>query len=560
VQRLRPLRRILVLLAPALAGLGLSLPARAQCTYNTLTNDIPVTSASATTLYSFSGSSGFWGAVGTRSASGSNHDLAVFSSTAASPTCVTNQVGASATASGVDFVLGDFRPGRNGLGTFYSKLTRTTGSGSALMELDSGGDEIVVDDDPIVRNTDQVLDVFQVFLEAGVSYIVDFRPSLGVDAKVLIFRNPAAAPYWAGRASRLVESTGLTNFTAPGSDEYAVVVVNDDGGFSTYSLAIDQCQPPIDLTGGVPVSTSPPLRYVQAQTQPYWSAVGVRGAGSDDWNLTAYTTGRGALEPVCFQDSVATSSRVGGGVDFAVGDFTYNPLTPYYARVHQMSGSQVGIVEWDDGPDEFTIGADPIQRSTGPGDVLEVWDVYLTYGLTYTIFFERAGAADTRFFVFENGLQSSTVPYWADRSGAVLTGTGHTGYSPAVSGYHGIVVVNDNGGAGTYKVGVYGTAVGVAPSPALPNRPTLDALTPNPAFGQTTIAFSLPRAGRVGFDVLDVSGRLVARIPARDAAAGPGREVWDARSGGTHVRPGVYFIRMDYGGSPVGLSKLILLP
>jgi hypothetical protein len=551
---------MLVLLAPALAGLALALPAHAQCTYNALINDTPVTGAAATTLYSFSGSSGFFGAVGTRSASGSNHDLAVFSATAASPTCVTNQVGASATATGVDFVLGDFRAGRNGLGTFYSKLARTSGAGSALTEWDSGGDEIVVDDDPIVHNTDHVLDVFQVFLEGGVSYVVDFRPSLGVDAKVLIFRNPAAAPYWASRASRLVESTGITSFPAPASDEYAVVVVNDDGGFSTYSLAIDQCQPPIDLTGGVPVSTSPPLRYVQAQTEPYWSAVGVRGAGADDWNLTAYKTGRGALEPVCFKDAVATSTRVGPGVDFVVGDFNINPLTPYYARVNQVSGSQIGIVEWDNGRDEFTIGAAPLLRSTGPGDVLEVWDANLIFGQTYTIFFERAGAADTHFFVFENGPQSSAFPYWAGRAGAVVTGIGHTGYSPAVTGYHGIVVVNDNGGVGTYKVGVYGTAVGVGAPPALPNRPTLDGLAPNPAFGQTAIAFSLPRAGRVGFDVLDVTGRLVARIPARDQAAGPGREVWDARSGGGHVRPGVYFLRMDYGGAPVGLAKLVLLP
>jgi len=192
--------------------------------------------------------------------------------------------------------------------------------------------------------------------------------------------------------------------------------------------------------------------------------------------------------------------------------------------------------------------------------VLEVWDANLTLGQTYTIFFERTGAADTRFFVFENKLQNSAVPYWASRTGAVLSGTGSTGYSPTVSGYHGIVVVNDNGGVGTYNVGVNASAVGVGDPPALPSRPTLDGLAPNPAFGRTTIAFSLPRAGRVGFDVLDVSGRLVARIPARDQAAGPGREVWDARSGGGHVRAGVYFLRMDYGGSPVALAKLVLLP
>lgn len=557
-QRMRHLVHAALVL---LLGSGIARPARAQCVYNPLTNDTPVATAAATTLYSFSGSSGYFGAVGVRPASGSNHDVSVFSTTAASPSCVTNQVGSSASVvSGVDFVIGDFRPGRNALGPWYPKVTRASGTGTAQAEWDSGSAEIVVDSDPIVRNTDQVLDVYQVFLEAGVNYVVDFRPSLGVTAKLLIFRNPSSAPFWAGRASRLVEASGVVNFTAPVSDLYAIVVVNDDGGVSTYSLAVEQCQPPIDLTSGVPVSTSPPLRYRQTQTEPYWSAVGVRGGGTDDWNLALFKTGRGALEPVCFKDTVATSVLAGPGVDFAVGDFTYNPLTPYYARVNQVTGSTVGVVEWDDGPDEFTIGASPLVRSTGPGDVLEVWDAYLTQGSTYTIFFERSGASDARFFLFENALQSSIVPYWAPRSQAVLTGISHASYSPTVTGYHGIVVVNENGGVGGYKVGVYGSAVGVGPTPVLPKHATLDGLTPNPAFGQTTIAFSLPRPGRVGFDVLDVTGRRVARLPAQDAAAGPGRMVWNARSAGTRVRPGVYFVRMDLAGEAVGLAKLVLLP
>jgi hypothetical protein len=36
--------------------------------------------------------------------------------------------------------------------------------------------------------------------------------------------------------------------------------------------------------------------------------------------------------------------------------------------------------------------------------------------------------------------------------------------------------------------------------------------------------------------------------------------VWDARSGETRVRPGVYFIRMDFAGTPSGISKIVLLP
>jgi hypothetical protein len=530
----------------------------AQCTYNALGNDVPVSTASATTFYTFSGLSGSWGAVAVRPDAGTNHDLAVFSTTAGSPTCVSGQVGASAGASGVDLVVGDFRAGRNGLGPWYSKVSRVSGAGNAVVEWDRGGEELVVDDDPIVRNTDQVVDVFNVFLEGGVGYIVAFQPSMGVDAKVLIFRNPAAAPYWAGRSARLIESSGPTNFTAPTSDLYCVVVVNDDGGFSTYSLAIDQCQPPILLTSTFPVSTSPPLRYGMDQVEAYWSAIGVRGTGTEDWDVIGYKTGRGALEPVCFKDSVAASKTVGPGVDFVVGDFTFNPLAPYFARVLRVTGSQAGVVEWDDGPDEFSINAPPAERATGPGDVLEIWDAFLQAGTAYTIFFERTGAADTRYLVFENALQSAVTPYWAGRANAVQTGTTYGTYTPLVTGYHGIAVVNDNGGVGNYRIGVNGSAVDVGPGG--PARARLDALAPNPAFGRTTIAYTLPRAGTVGFDVLDVTGRLVTRVPAREAPAGPGRESWDARSAGGRVPPGVYFVSMNFAGKRVGLQKLVLLP
>jgi hypothetical protein len=338
------------------------------------------------------------------------------------------------------------------------------------------------------------------------------------------------------------------------------VVVNDDGGLSTYSLAIDQCQPPIALVSGTPVSTSPPLRYRMEQTVPYWSALGVRGTSGDDWNVIGYKTGHGADEPVCFEDSTSASSTPGSGVDFILGDFTYNPLGAYFARIVRASGSSLGVVEWDDGPDEVFVNSSPLDRATGPSDVLEVWDTYLEAGKTYTIFFERQGAANTRFLLFENALQSDVVPYWGGRGQAVLTGTGNTGYSPSVTGYHGIVVVNDNGGTGTYKLAVYGTSVGVEPAKAS-GRARIDALVPNPSFARTQVAYTLPRAGRVAFDVLDVSGRRVAQFAPVDAPAGPGRAAWNGTTdGGARARPGVYFVRMMFDGRASAPSKLILLP
>src|SRR5207247_2301438 len=145
----------------------------------------------------------------------------------------------------------------------------------------------------------------------------------------LLFKNPGTTAYWASRSARVLESTGNVSYAATTSDFYALVVVNDDGGLSTYQLAVEQCQPPEVLASGVALSTSPPLRYDVPQANPYWSAVGVRGAGSDDWDLAAFKTQYGGHEPVCFQDTVAVSARRGAGVDFVIGDFNYNRVENY---------------------------------------------------------------------------------------------------------------------------------------------------------------------------------------------------------------------------------------
>jgi hypothetical protein len=543
----------------ACAGLAIAGPATAACTYNSLSASSPVSSSVATTLYTFTSPDTAWGAIGIRSASGSEHDVTVYAQTAGSPTCVQGPVGSSALAGGVDFVVGDFRPGRTTAGPWYAQVDRSSGSGSVLTEWDPGNAKLTVDDTPVVHNTNQVLDVYSVFLEAGQTYTIVFAAEPGVDAKVLLFKNPGTTAYWASRSGSLLESTGNVQYAATTSDYYALVVVNDDGGLSTYQLAVDQCQLPTTLASGTAVSTSPPLRYDVPQDNPYWSAAGVRGSGSDDWDMIAYKSGLGSHEPVCFSDSVAASARRGAGVDFVVGDFNYNPVTDYFVRATEFAGSQAGVLEWDDGPDEIPVNAPPVSRSPGSGTVLEAWDVYMNAGSTYSIFFQRSGAADARYFVFENPILPPDSSYWAGRTGAALTGIATAGYAPSVTGYHGIVVVNDNGGAGSYQLAVYGTGAGVGDGgPGA--RPGIESLAPNPARGSTVVRYRLATAGRAAFDLLDASGRQVARMAEFDAAPGEGSLTWEARGGGRRVPPGLYFMRLRLGGKLLSIKKFLLLP
>ena len=63
----------------ALAALpGLAGQAAAQCTYNALTANTPVSSSSVATLYTFISPGNPWGAIGIRSTARSEHNLTVY--------------------------------------------------------------------------------------------------------------------------------------------------------------------------------------------------------------------------------------------------------------------------------------------------------------------------------------------------------------------------------------------------------------------------------------------------------------------------------------------------
>jgi len=81
-------------------------------------------------------------------------------------------------------------------------------------------------------------------------------------------------------------------------------------------------------------------------------------------------------------------------------------------------------------------------------------------------------------------------------------------------------------------------------------RPRLLPATPNPFNPRTTIAFELPRTGRVELSVHDAAGRRV-RALRRGVFVPAGRHsvTWDGRDDtGTAVASGVYHVRLEAGG------------
>jgi flagellar hook assembly protein FlgD len=84
-------------------------------------------------------------------------------------------------------------------------------------------------------------------------------------------------------------------------------------------------------------------------------------------------------------------------------------------------------------------------------------------------------------------------------------------------------------------------------------------VVPNPAYRTVQIGFDLARAETVDLAVLDVTGRVVGRVPSQAWEAGRWHAGWDGRGeDGRRVPAGVYWVEMS-AGRQVGRSKFTLL-
>ncbi len=91
------------------------------------------------------------------------------------------------------------------------------------------------------------------------------------------------------------------------------------------------------------------------------------------------------------------------------------------------------------------------------------------------------------------------------------------------------------------------------PEPAATPRLTL-AAAPNPARGTTTVSFAAPAGDGAVVDVLDVSGRKIARLFAAPATGHTQTVSWDAAG----IPAGIYFLRAEQG-SAATTTKLTLV-
>jgi hypothetical protein len=328
-----------------------------------------------------------------------------------------------------------------------------------------------------------------------------------------------------------------------------------------------QCTSTVALVpSSVLTVTSPVNFYSWTQDMLYWSAVGVRPSTGTDWDIEAYEPFSFGLNayPTCFGLPFA-GSFASSGVDFVICNFNIGRtpiLQDYGVRVSRFSGASTAQVEWD-GLDNIidkdcTGGNCGAQSGNGWVEVLDVWDVFLFAGQTYTFDFTKTGSADIKLLLFY--APGTSGPFFAPRSARVLETTSrYSTYQAPTTAWYGVVMVNDNGLSGTYTTKVWTGALptGVGDRPAVTG---IRGVAPNPSRGEAMIQFGLTANAEVSFQVLDMAGRRVGLIPPERWNSGTWTARWNGSgTDGRPVAPGVYFVQMRVDGKPVGQTRLALI-
>lgn len=101
---------------------------------------------------------------------------------------------------------------------------------------------------------------------------------------------------------------------------------------------------------------------------------------------------------------------------------------------------------------------------------------------------------------------------------------------------------------------------GTSATPAAREPSLFLSLGPNPTGGESTLAFSLAREGRVRYRVHDVRGYLVGEVDLGHLPTGRYEARWDTRDRrGNEVAAGVYFVSLDIDGERLGARRLTVV-
>jgi hypothetical protein len=469
------------------------------------------------------------------------------------------------------FIVSDFN--HSPPGTYFPVVSAGATVDTFTLEWEQGSEvfptpgDIVEDFFPMESTNPNIVQIWDVYMEAGKQYEFFFYEWGDADPHLALFRNATTSDYWAPRSYAEWEITGSggnhKSYSPPATDYYGLVAfANTREEYGLYQVRFQELNDCTPLTSGDCIASSHfPQDFSFQTTGNYWAVVGFVPGEEDFKHLHVATQ--------CDQKGTfLASSQSYLGASFVVGDFNHTATGTYYASSYDGDSYETYQVVFDAGIDinEDVLPVNEVVTGVMDGNVpdcgsIKIWDVMLESGTTYTVSFTRSGHADIKLALFAN---PGSGTYWAGRSSSEweMDASGNLKYTATTTDWYGVVVfANNRFEWGSYTIRF--TPEGVTSTETLPTVPERFALyqnAPNPFNPTTLIRYDVPAdGGNVSLKVFDVSGRLVRVLYEGIQSAGQKSVTWDGKDdSGIHMPTGVYFCRLE----TVGFSetrKMILM-
>jgi hypothetical protein len=436
---------------------------------------------------------------------------------------------------------------------------------TGTLQGDDGRTRLVVNGCPATGTGSDLVRLWAVRVEAGGNYTFTLTKSGDANFRMLLF-DPSLDPGVALDRYQAIESGTTILYPSSVSRELALCVLNDNGGIGTYSLGFEGCVAPLPA----PADSAAPIASLGREAMAFfrmdpvtggWGALGVRGGG---WTTTIYANGSAGGSQGCPYGLMRSMGSDTGRVEMLAGRFGNGalPLQDYFpvaTRAADCVTSAPGDIEWAPAGAELPV-AGFVERTIEPGALLESWTAVLEGGRAYGIVFEPRDSADLKLLI----LSPDTAPgvAWLSRDQATIESARSVDLvvpGPADAKPWGLVVVNDNGKAGTYLLGIYPGGLDAGDPPLLPARTELRGLFPNPVRDALHVEYALRSRAHVRVEMLDLAGRQVALLEDGSREPGVWHLQWRPAASGAGLRPGLYLVRLLVDGRTLDRRKVTVL-
>jgi hypothetical protein len=202
----------------------------------------------------------YWNAIGIRSPTGADYDIALYPSSAFGDPSAHTWLEDSSTSQTVDFVVIDCNHAT--AGNYYPEVSKYSGTGNYQIEAASYSSDTAGAYGPFTFTTSQVLRVWDSWLDSGVRKYFAVKPTAGdADVGMALFKSDSAnsSTWYQGRSTAVASadsagagSAEIMNFQSTENDWFGLVVWNNGASSTTtFYLYTDTTAP----TGSISINS-----------------------------------------------------------------------------------------------------------------------------------------------------------------------------------------------------------------------------------------------------------------------------------------------------------------